>query len=239
MSLSPLSLLELSEKAVLRNSIFDFENLEGILPKSLYKTLFQKWLYCTDAFDLSDDENEKIYDILNETDIFEASGYCDTNFLIRRCVIVFKKEKYDEYSSFPYILNYTFNHLVLDFVIERKIFGGERNLCHFCFKSVSHFTLPFCGNLWDRDMKYYLNMFDHAEVSENELFTKYMKDAYYWCSNCHIQPLFKIVDTDECIMQHHSENYLTRTYPENFFYVTNIKGKYNTDLFKDHGHLFF
>lgn len=238
MSFNPLSLLELSEKAVLSSYIFEFENLAGILPKSLYNALFQKWLSCTEKFDLSDEDNDKIYDILRETDIFEASGDTDPSFLIRRCVIAFNKEKYDEYPSLPYILNYTFNHVVMDFVIERRIFGGEKNLCHLCFKSVSHYTLPFCGNIWDRDNKYYLNMFDHAEVSENELFSRYMKDKYYWCSNCHIRPLFKIVDIDECIMQHHSKYYIVRNEPENFFYVSSIKGKYNESLFKDCGHVF-
>lgn len=238
MAFNPLSLLELSEKTILNNFVFDFENLAGILPKSLYNALFQKWLCCTENFDLSDEDNDKIYDILKDTDIFEASGDTKPSFLIRRCVIAFNKEKYDEYPSLPYILDNTFNHIVMDYIIERKIFGGEKNLCDMCFKTTSHYTLPFCGNLWDRDMKYYLNMFDHAEVSGNKVFTKFMKDSFYWCSNCHIVPLFKIVDIDECVMQHHSERYLYRDHPENFFYVSNVRGKYNEDLFKDHGHLF-
>lgn len=238
MSFNPLSLLELSEKAVLSGFIFDFENLAGILPKSLYDTLFQKWLSCAEKFDLSDEDNNKIYDILSGTDVFEASGDCEPSFLIRRCVIAFDKDKYDEYPSFPYISNCSFNHVVMDYIIERKVCSGERNLCHLCFKSVSHYSLPFCGNLWDRDRKYYLNMFDHAEILEDELFNNYMKDSFFWCSNCHIRPLFKIVDADECIMQHHSDNYLIRDRPEDFFYVSNIEGKYNDSLFKDHGHLF-
>lgn len=241
MSFSALTLLELSQKAVLETFVIEFEKLAGILPKSVYTALFQKWLACPDNLDLSDDENDKIYDILNETDIFDASGADDPSFLIRRCVMALTKEKYEEYPSFVYINENNYNHVIFEAVVERKIFGGEKNLCNRCFQAESHYTLPFCGNLWDRDKKYYLNIFDHDEVYGNEIFTKYMKDNFYWCSNCNIKPLFKIVDIDECIMQYHDHyTYYSPSHRnlENFFYITDIKGKYNSEMFKDCGYMF-
>lgn len=241
MAFNPLSLFELSQKSVLETFVVDFEKLAGILPKSVYAALFQKWLSCPDDLNLTDDENDKVYDILNGTDIFSACGEDESSFLIRRCVIALKEEKYAEYPTFIYINENNYNHVVFEAVVERKIFGGERNLCNKCFQSESHYTLPFCGNLWDRDRKYYLSLFDHDEVYGNDVFKKYMKDSFYWCSCCNIKPLFKIIDVDECIMQHHdSYTYYSGRFRDldNFFYVTDIRGKYNSEMFKDSGHLF-
>lgn len=241
MSFNALSLLELSEAAVLGTYVVDFEKLAGILPKTVYTALFQKWLSCPEDLNVSDDENDRVYDILKNTDIFEASGDDIPSHLVRRCVIALTEEKYNNYETFPYIGENYYNHLKIECVIERKVLGGERNLCNKCFEADSHYSLPFCGNIWDHERKYYLRMFDHAEVYGNEVFTKYMKDKFYWCSSCNITPLFKIVDADECVMQYHNhyEYYSPLNYePEDFFFVSSINGKYNYKMFEDFGHLF-
>lgn len=194
-----ISLYNLCKKKLRETYVVDFEKLKGILPKIIYDELNLEWLTCDEVLELSDDENDRVYEILSNSELFNLDNmWEDPSHLVKRCVVALTPTKYEEYPEFSYINSRKYNHIYVEYYMEIRPHVKTLSLCEWCFSCVSNYWLDFSADLWQRDNVRYSIARENICMFGDEVFSRVLKDKDYWCDRCKICPLFKIDSESSC-----------------------------------------
>lgn len=236
---NPVSLYDQCKRNVLVNHVFDFEKLAGTLPKSIYEELIQDWLRCDETLDFSDDVIDEMYSFINDSDLFCSDNTWDKpSFLMRRCILGFSQEMYENYPEFHFIHSNTYNHINIEYYIKGQVGLPNRLICAPCFRKTSQYELPFSKELWARDNIYYSHLHEHSMVHADDVYKDIIKRKMNWCDLCYIEPFFRITDPNECDSTGHLYdtpifNIVIDDYESDHYEIYDVKGNSNPSLYEE------
>lgn len=167
-----------------------------VLPESIQRDLLVEGLLCNEDLPISDTD-DNCETCLSMSTLWSGT----TPFTSETFVHLFTLP--DEIPPFAYEKN----HILFNYIIEQKRSGinqivRRKRLCKPCFLIVSEASKCYSMNLWLERNVSYLRISRHTVADGEDLLKDIIWDLNNWCERCTIEPLFKIIDDDECFRYH-------------------------------------
>ena len=160
----------------------------GLLPKSLKKELLKNFT-TFDCSDVIDEEYQKY--LINKYNTewknirpFDEQKYIDVCML---SVDVIPPFVYEE------------NHLIREYYeLHHQIKYTREKLCEKCCSKKAKFYKPHCGNKWIEKGWIFTEIFNHSKCNGEDVMSDIIWNTNCWCSECCVEPLFNILDFEDC-----------------------------------------
>lgn len=177
--------------------------LEKLVPKKVSDELQEEWLRCDEIMKpkkTPETKKDAIDDILIEMSLpaERRNPYWQLStekFLWLMGLNVKKPKKLPDFfhgNSF---------HVLKNYYVQMR--GGQKhNLCEFCYVCESKFYKPYSNNLWQDLGVSYTEARTHDVIRNGvTLITEVIWHPDNWCSRCITQPLFRVLDKEECMWE--------------------------------------
>lgn len=214
----PLSLFDSCKRKVINKYKSDICVLENVLPTSVYQEIVSDFLKCDEILELTDDEQNEFYDIIQDTDLFKPDHLTEGSLKLRLSIQLFHPYYYNFYHEFDFIdeichINYSYYHI-------KKIGEGEKDICERCFLINYNPNLLYSWNIWDSNNMIIVKIIRHEKVNGENVYSEIIHDfKNNWCDKCKIEPLFIINNTDNCNSAFHNNgNYYIDENDERVYY---------------------
>ena len=165
------------------------------LPQTIQNELLTDWFQCGEIFPLSSDEEDTLKEIIARNDPFHPDR---PHALPTECFIALMSHP-EEVPS----IAYEENHVHFHYIVRRNIVKKTNSrMCTRCFYAESNFVKPYSENLWKKWGVLYFEHTDHSIILGENLLDEVIWDPDNWCDFCITEPLFFIVDKEECRAQY-------------------------------------
>lgn len=194
----PKSLYSHAKTVVRKNFIKNFDRLYEILPRTIVQELLREWFLCEEELSLSDEDNDDLWDTIDNTTIFHQFRIEEGSPNVFVAICALSENEYNKRDTFTFL--YETNHISCTYYLRKNcITNCSINICERCFLTN--------GNLIQNENIIYLRINKHEVVKYDSLYKDILKDKQNWCGICMIEPLFNIIHSNECNSQFHHSGY--------------------------------
>lgn len=173
------------------------------VPATVNRELQEEWLRCDEILEpekTPETKKDAIDDVLIEMSLPEdrRNPYWQlSNEKFLWLMGLDTKEK----DKLPDFFHGNAFHVIKNYYIQVRN-GQRHNLCEFCYVCESKFYKPYSSNLWEDLGVSYSEAKTHDVIRDGvTLIEEIIWQAENWCSRCITQPLFRVLDKDECMWE--------------------------------------